>query len=202
MGQSAGPVARGLGGVAGSESELARSGRSGQLPVHLAGVQPGRSASVSRVEVRGSRSLRSSHAQRSLLPRPPCPGWVAVLRLRRARPRRRVRHRRGDDLVLRDQCSLHPRLRSPLAGHPELRRHLHRGLDDSATGRCADRRVPLPGPLDRRQRRRPRTRHSLRALVAHGGRDRRPATRSRRHRERPRTALRTRNPTRLGRSNS
>ena len=59
---------------------------------------------------------------------------------------------------------------------------------------------PLPRRLDRRQGRRPRTRHPLRALAAHGGRDRRTATRARRHRERPRPTLRTRNP-RSGRRN-
>ncbi len=126
---------------------------------------------------------------------------VAVLRVRRPRPRRRTRHRRGDDLVLRDQHPRHPRLRPPLAGHPEPRRHLHRRLDDGGAGRRTDRRAPMPRRLDRRQRRRPRTRHPLRALVAHGSRDRRSATRARRHRERPRPALRTRHSPHPGRSN-
>ncbi|WP_277869026.1 DNA cytosine methyltransferase [Brevibacterium epidermidis] len=53
---------------------------------------------------------------------------------------------------------------------------------------------PYQGRLDRRQRCWPRPRHPLRPLVVHGDRDRSTATRARGDRERPRAAVRTRNP--------
>lgn len=73
--------------------------------------------------------------------------------------------------------------------------------DDGAADRCADQRAPGSGGLGRRHRRRPLTRHPLRALVEHGSRDRRVATRARHHGERPRLALRTPNPPYPGRNN-
>ena len=56
------------------------------------------------------------------------------------------------------------------------------------------RRVPLPRRIDRREDGRPEARHPFRPLGAHGGSDRRTATRVGRDRKRPRAALCTRDP--------
>ena len=70
---------------------------------------------------------------------------------------------------------------------------------DVPPDRRALRRIPLPGRIDRGQARRPRARHPLGPVVAHGRSDRRTATPARRHRERARPAVLTRRPRTAGR---
>jgi len=101
---------------------------------------------------------------------------VAVLRLRRTRPRRRGNLRSKDDLVLRDQRTRCPRLLPPLARRPKPRRHHHHRLEPGAAGGHSLRRVPLPGRIDGREDGRTETRHPLRPVGAHGSCNRRTAT--------------------------
>lgn len=68
-----------------------------------------------------------------------------------------------------------------------------------APGRRALRRIPLPRCIYRGQTRRRRSGHPLRALVAHGRRDRRTATPTGRHRECARPPVLTRCPRTFGR---
>lgn len=133
----------------------------------------------------GSPSCRSHHAQHLSFRRLPAADRIAVQRLRRSGPRCRTRHRRSNRLILRTQRARRRRLLPPLARCPGPRRH-HRGpLERCRTDRGAVRRVPLPGRLDRRLRRRPRTRHPVRSQVVHGDRNRGTATPTRRDQERP-----------------
>lgn len=143
----------------------------------------------SRVDkAQGSRTCRSPHAP--VEQRSSSAGRVTVLWLRRPRPRRRGGFRCRHDLVLRNQRTCRPRLRPPLARRTESRRHHRDRLDRRGTRGHSLRRVPLPGRFDRREDGRPRPRHPLRPLGAHGHRDRRASTRVGHHRKRPRAALR------------
>lgn len=120
----------------------------------------------------GSPTCRSRHAVLNAATRStPDPDRIVVQRIRGPRPRRRTRHRRRNRLVLRTQRSRRPRLHPPLARSPEPRRHHHYQLEPGDAGRRAMRRIPMPGRLDRRQTSRPRTRHAIGALVAHGRSD-------------------------------
>lgn len=152
-----------------------------------------------RVWFQGSTDQPEPHARHFLAPDAAPSDRLAVLRIRRSRSGRRTRHRRADGLVLRAQHRRRGRLRPPLAGRPEPRRYLYHRLGHGAAGGHPLRRLPVPGHLDRRQRSRPRTRHTFRALVVHGDRDRRVATPARGDRERPRVAVCNRHPTRTER---
>ena len=90
----------------------------------------------------------------------------------------------GYGLVLRDQHLGRASLLSQLVGCPKPRRHLRHRLEYRTAGRNRDKRLPLPGRLNRRQGCRHRARYSLGALVVHGTRNRGAATRVRRDRER------------------
>jgi hypothetical protein len=132
-------------------------------------------------------------------PRPSSTGRVAVLRLRRPRPRRRGSIRRRDRMVLGVQPRTGSGVRPSLAGRVEPGRHNHHRLAQGQASRCDLRRVPLPGRVHRRQARRPAPRHTLGPVGAHGGGDRRAATGVGRRRERARPALRHRDPPDPGR---
>lgn len=117
---------------------------------------------------------------------------IAVQRLRRPRPRRRARLQRHDRVVLRTQRARRPRLLPPLDRCTEPRRHHGHRLEPGRARGHPHRRVPVPRRVHRRQARRPRTRHALGALGAHGGSHRRAPARMGRHRERSRAAVLTR----------
>lgn len=126
-------------------------------------------------------------------------GRVAVLRLRRTRPRRRGSLRCSHHLVLRNQRVRRPRLLPPLARRPQPRRHRHHRLERRSSGGHPLRRVPLPRRVHGREDGRSETRHPLRPLGAHGDGDRRAATRVGCHRERARASLGARDPPDPGR---
>ena len=150
----------------------------------------------------GAAALLRDHRSRRLTRGRPAPHksghaaarWVVVLRLRWTRPRRRRSLQRSYGLVLRDQRPRRPRLLPPLATRPKPRRHHHHRLEHRATSGHPLRRVSLPRRLHGRKDGRPETWHPLRSLGAHGSSDRGTATRVGGDRERPRVALRARDP--------
>ena len=155
--------------------------------VHLTGDQPG---IRTREPKSGSPVTRSPHA-RPGTPAAATQDRVAVQRLRRPRPRRRARLQRRHRVVLRTQRTRRPRLLPPLARRPKPGRHHHHQLARGRARGHPHRRVPLPRRIDRRQTRRPSTRHTLRPLGAHGRSHRRAPARMGRHRKRPRAAVLT-----------
>ncbi len=158
-------------------------------------------ASSSRVRFdRGSPIFRSPHAPAERrAQRSPSTDRVAVLWLRRTRPRRRGSLRRRHRVVLRVQPSTSPRVRPSLAGRAEPGRHHHDRLEHSRARRRDLRRVPLPGRVHRGTHGRPAPRHPLGPVGAHGRSNRHPATGVGRRRERARPALRRRDPPDPGR---
>ena len=159
--------------------------------VHLTGDHPGQYDSM-RVLAGIAPSAGAFHAQLTDRRREPVEDRFTLCGLRRTRPRRRTRLQRQDNLVLRDQRARRQSLRAPLARRSKPGRHHGNQLVAGRTRGHPDRRLPLPRRLHRRQTRWPRARNPLRSLGAHGRSHRRTPARMARHRERPRTAVLTR----------